>query len=151
MAYRYEPVQLHIMWSWRDGLQSDTADCGLSCTESCPRRGDSCSECGPQFPLIAGPTHLDCRPLHLAAWVWDSCRGIVPFFGVDPPCYGRQLSDIQTFFGRLHPKDVRMSDQLSFLYTRPCRAPHGWFILRVLMLHSNQIVAEAPWLGREHG
>jgi hypothetical protein len=71
MAYRYEPVQLHIMWSWRDGLPSDAADCGLSCTESCPRRGDSCSECGPQFPLIAGPTPLDCRLLQL----WGVLRG----------------------------------------------------------------------------
>jgi hypothetical protein len=53
--------------SWRDGLPSDAADCGLSGMESCPRWGDSCSEGGPQFPLIAGPTHLDCGPLQLYA------------------------------------------------------------------------------------
>src|SRR2546430_1117613 len=58
-------VQLHIMWSWCHGLQARVDDCSLSCNESCPGGVARCSECGPQFPLIAGPARLDCRPLHL--------------------------------------------------------------------------------------
>src|SRR2546425_1259481 len=58
-------VQLHIMWSWCDGLQSPAADCSLSCNESGPGGVDSCSQCGPKLALIAGQARFDCRPLHL--------------------------------------------------------------------------------------
>ena len=52
-----------------------------------------------------------------------------------------------------HPKggNETAAEKLPHEFSHPCRAPHGWFILRVLMLHSNQIFAEAPVLGREHG
>src|SRR5712691_7325357 len=58
-------VQLHIMWSWCDGLQSPAADCSLSCNESGPGGVDSCSQCGPKLALIAGQARFDCRPLHI--------------------------------------------------------------------------------------
>jgi hypothetical protein len=41
--------------------------------------------------------------------------------------------------------------QINSLMILPTRVMHGWFILRVLMLHSNRIFAEAPVRGREHG
>ena len=65
MACRCEPVQLHVMWSWRHGLQARADDCSLSCNESCPGGVDSCSECGPANAVIAVLTRLDCRPLHV--------------------------------------------------------------------------------------
>ena len=66
MAYRCEPVQLHIMWSWRARLQSHRDDCSLSCKESGPGGGAGCSECRPKMPLIAVPAYFDCSPLHVA-------------------------------------------------------------------------------------
>ena len=63
MVFCSAPVQLQIMWSWRHGLQARVDDCSLSCNESGPGGDDSCSECGPKRALIAGPAHLDCRPL----------------------------------------------------------------------------------------
>jgi hypothetical protein len=43
------------------------------------------------------------------------------------------------------------AEKLLHEFSHPCRALHGWFIFRVLMLHSNQVFAEVPCLGREHG
>ena len=67
MACRCEPVQLHVMWSWRHGLQARADDCSLSCNESCPGGVDRCSECGPENAVIAVLTRFDCRPLHIMA------------------------------------------------------------------------------------
>ena len=58
-----ETVQWHLMWSWRDGLQAEVADCRLNGRECGPEPGDRGKECGPKNALITVRAGFDCSPL----------------------------------------------------------------------------------------